>query len=167
MKSKKSDLLWLSICVANAAVGSVLGIALEFNKAAMSLGVVVFVMLFLCLSRTGFYNRLIQNVVLYRSIIMGYFINALLFPLHIYSGCAAAIVIDKSGRLLGLKNISNTDFFQTLLMTLITGICLNIIAAFVIAIVYYLQKLTLTVAWKISEKDNSKSDILDDCRVIE
>ena len=81
MKFVKSDLLWLSICVANAVVGALYGTLCGFHKGAMLIGVSVFVVIFLSLSHTGFLDRLKTSTVLYRSVIIGFFVNALLFPI--------------------------------------------------------------------------------------
>lgn len=163
MKFVKSDLLWLSICLANAAIGSIYGTLCGFHKGAMLIGVSVFVVIFLSLSHTGFLDRLKTNTVLYRSVIIGFFVNALLFPIHVILGISSVYAIESAVSMLGIKELYETDFVSTLLITITMGVGLNLLAVAVIALVYLIQRFICMLVEKSSGEQKSSVQTANEC----
>lgn len=163
MKFKKSDLLWLSICLANAAIGSIYGTLCGFHKGAMLIGVSVFILIFLSLSNAGFLDRLKKRDILYRSVIIGYFVNAILLPLHIFAGIFSVYALESIIGMLGIKELYETDFLSTLLITFTMGVSLNLLAAAVITAVYLFQRLIIVLVTKISEGHKTSSQTVEKC----
>ncbi len=135
-KFVKYFFLWSFICIANAATGFIIAKGMSYNISAMLLVVFIYILFFSFLACTDFYEKLKTYTIIYRSVFIGYIINAAIYPMHEFFGVLSYNIMRRSWG-------GSADFITTFFMTFLMGLFLNIMGFVVIFLTYFAQRLFL------------------------
>jgi hypothetical protein len=149
-------ILWTIICSVSAAPSFILASS-EFNRAAMVVGVLIFIALYTIGTSTEAFARFHRRPFVRRTLYMGYGLRlalSMLLPLGFVNGnrMGGAVVVlfaDVFPGLLSLRCIETIglepkSFAGTLATTIVQGALLNAIIFAVMAVLYAFQRVFMT-----------------------
>lgn len=144
----KMFLIWSFICGINSVIGFSFAYG-SYDLAAMILVVSLFAIGFTFFSFTNKYESIRKNKVLFRSMWIGYILNAFLFHLHFFIGLSSLAAVE----VIGFNN--EKEFAATFLTTIIMGFLLNIAAFLFISAIYYCQVLYFVISNRLFRKNQN------------
>ncbi len=148
MKSIKHSCLWSFICIINSTFGYIFALSQSFSPLPMLLAIFCFLIFFILFPQTHRYQSIRNNSILFRSLIIGYFINSIIIPAHFIIGCFSVQIVSSGSKILPdliTPAIAVANFAQIFFTTIIMGLLLNIMALIISAVIYFIQKFAAKI----------------------
>lgn len=126
--------IWICIAVLNAAYSFIVAVSVKFPVYPMALIVFMFAAGLALFTQTNQFRRIKNNRELYRSVWIGYVLNAAVVPAHMFTGIAAVTIVE---------NVFGTTktILATLGITTLQGIFLNISSIILVLFIFITQKV--------------------------